>query len=189
MGTKTRSGVMLSFDAWHCLQSMSYEQKGLLIDALMQYAELGVLPDLPTELQTVWHFLKQSAERDNSPARTKNTKKTNTHLILEDILPHYNLSVDLQNKLREWCDYKTERNEAYKPQGLKALLKRVETASQQHGDYAVCELIDECMASNWKGIIFDRLTAKADTRSYRQSNTGFKSSNPFLEMLQEGNYQ
>ena len=60
----------------------------------------------------------------------------------------------------EWVKYKTERKEPYKEQGMKSLLRQVENKALQYGDDAVCSLIDECMANNWKGIIFDRLQSQ-----------------------------
>ena len=41
--------------------------------------------------------------------------------------------------------------------GLKALLRRVEDNCLNYSAEAVCDLVDESMANNWKGIIFDRL--------------------------------
>jgi hypothetical protein len=63
--------------------------------------------------------------------------------------------------MEQWITYKMERKEPYKEQGMKSLLRQVENNAAQYGDTAVCELIEECMASNWKGIIFDRLKQKA----------------------------
>ena len=59
--------------------------------------------------------------------------------------------------MSEWVKYKSERKEPYKEQGMKSLLRQVENKAMQYGDDAVYSLIDECMANNWKGIIFDRL--------------------------------
>ncbi len=84
-------------------------------------------------------------------------KKETTHTIFQRLLPDYNLSEELQSKVSDWLTYKTERKEGYKEQGLKSLLKQIENNAFKHGDMAICDLIDECMASNWKGIIFDRL--------------------------------
>ena len=68
--------------------------------------------------------------------------------------------------MSEWVKYKTERKEPYKEQGMKSLLCQVENKAMQYGDDAVCSLIDECMANNWKGIIFDRLVkAKPNSKS------------------------
>ena len=84
----------------------------------------------------------------------------------------YIFSDDIAEKVSEWIKYKTERKEAYKEQGMKSLLRQIENNSIKHGDRAVCELIDECMASGWKGIIFDRLKQKPvrQHQTYQKQN-------------------
>lgn len=89
----------------------------------------------------------------------------------------------LQEAFEDWLKYKRERREAYKPTGLKSLATQIKNQAAIHGEEAVASLIRQCMASNWKGIIFDRLQNK--TQSYGRSSTGFETSNPFAEMLAE----
>jgi len=66
----------------------------------------------------------------------------------------------LRGKVEEWLKYKSERKEYYKETGFKTLLKQINTYAQEYGDDVVINLIDECMASNYKGIIWDRLKNK-----------------------------
>lgn len=61
------------------------------------------------------------------------------------------------SKLEEWFKYKQERKEYYKETGIQMLLKKVDTYIQKYGYEKVLDLIDECMASNYKGIIWERL--------------------------------
>lgn len=89
----------------------------------------------------------------------KSVRET-THTIFKRLLPDYILSDLLQAKMGEWVKYKVERKEPYKEQGMKSLLRQVENKAQLFGDDAVCNLIDECMAAGWKGIIFDRLQSQ-----------------------------
>ena len=110
-------------------------------------------------------------------------KKETTHDLLQKLLPDYTIPMVLQVKMGEWITYKTERKEQYKEQGMKSLLRQIETNCVMYGDQAICDLIDDSMANGWKGIIFDRLK-KAPSRS----NTQQKSSNPFLDMLEDGSY-
>lgn len=67
------------------------------------------------------------------------------------------LSETLQEKLREWLRYKTERREGYKPQGLRSLLTTAERMTEKYGEASVVAAIDASMANNWQGIIWDRL--------------------------------
>lgn len=111
---------------------------------------------------------EKEEEREEEEEKKKCVRET-THTIFQRLLPDYSLTDDLQEKLADWIKYKTERREPYKEQGLKSLLRQVENNAAQYGDYAVCDLIDECMAANWKGIIFDRLKQRQSGPT-RQSN-------------------
>lgn len=99
---------------------------------------------------------EEEKEEDKKEKENKSVRET-THTLFARLLPDYLLSDSLQAKMGEWVKYKTERKEPYKEQGMKSLLRQVENKAIQYGDDAVCSLIDECMANNWKGIIFDRL--------------------------------
>lgn len=70
----------------------------------------------------------------------------------------------MDEKIREWLKYKSERKESYKETGLHSLLKQIEKHRQQYGEAAMVDLIDKCMSSGWKGIIFD-LLAKGNYRT------------------------
>ena len=116
-------------------------------------------------------------------------KKETTHTLFKRLAPDYIFCMDshaeLTAKMEEWIQYKMERKESYKEQGMKSLLRQVENNALTYGDKAVCDLIDDSMANGWKGIIFDRLKQKASARSNAQQ----KSSNPFLDMLEDGSYE
>ena len=64
---------------------------------------------------------------------------------------------DLQSAFEAWLFYKTEKRQSYKPTGLKSLVTEIRNNAQRYGEAAVAQLIRECMASNWRGVIFDRL--------------------------------
>ena len=68
-----------------------------------------------------------------------------------------NANEDLKTKTEEWLKYKKERKEGYKEQGLKSLLTQIEKKCKQYGKAKVIDLMDECMANNWQGIIWNRL--------------------------------
>lgn len=88
----------------------------------------------------------------HNKTKTK-TKKASPLPPLPDFGP------ELQRAFLDWLDYKREKNQAYKPTGLKALAAQVKSHAERYGEAAVAELIRACMASNWQGIIFDRLKA------------------------------
>ena len=125
-------------------------------------------------------------ERDKEIEEDKKEKKSvkeSTHTIFSRLLPDYNLTEDVQSKMAEWITYKTERKEPYKEQGMKSLLRKVENSYLTYGEQALCDLIDECMASGWKGIIFDRLEQKTGKKP-QAVKAEAPCSNPFLRMAQ-----
>ncbi len=100
---------------------------------------------------------EEKEEDKNKKEKENKSVRETTHTLFVRLLPDYLLSDSLQDKMGEWVKYKTERKEPYKEQGMKSLLRQVENKAIQYGDDAVCSLIDECMANNWKGIIFNLL--------------------------------
>ena len=96
--------------------------------------------------------------------------------------PLHGVSPKLQAAFDDWLAYKRERREDYKPMGLKALETQVLNNAANYGEAAVVELIRECMANGWRGIIWDRLRER---KGGGQRGNGFQTSNPFLEMLEE----
>jgi predicted phage replisome organizer len=100
-------------------------------------------------------------EIDKDIDKDKKSVRETTLTLFNRLSSDYIFDTDshatLRSKMEEWCRYKMERKEPYKEQGMKSLLRKVENNALTHGDADVCELIEECMANNWKGIIFDRL--------------------------------
>lgn len=115
--------------------------------------------------------------------KEKPSKTAMAHSLFESLYPDYILSDALIAKMREWLTYKAERKDDYTEQGLKSLLRRIENKYLEHkkDDTAICELIDESMANNWKGIIFDRLKPPTDTKS--QSSAPKNGYDDFMAQL------
>lgn len=127
---------------------------------------------------------KNREDKKEDKNRDKSVKET-THALFVRLLPDYILSDLLRAKMSEWVKYKVERKEPYKEQGMKSLLRQVENKAQQHGDAAICNLIDECMANNWKGIIFDRLLTQKSAQGSYKRQTKADELNDFYKMAQE----
>lgn len=121
-------------------------------------------------------------EEDKEEDNKNKSVKENSHTLFNRLLPEYQLSDLLQSKMAEWVKYKVERKEPYKEQGMKSLLRQVENKAFDYGDVAVCDLIDECMASGWKGIIFDRLKTKTAVKPTQQPKN---STDDFMSQLQQ----
>lgn len=84
--------------------------------------------------------------------------KTKTKTNKESPLPPYlDAGPALQSAFSDWLAYKQEKRQGYKPMGLRSLVTQVQKHAQQYGEAAVVQLIRDCMASNWQGIIWDKL--------------------------------
>lgn len=73
------------------------------------------------------------------------------------IIASYSFSDPLIAETIDWLKYKSERRETYKEQGLKSLLTQIQKNAAKYGEQAVIDLMEQCMAANWAGIIWDRL--------------------------------
>ena len=89
--------------------------------------------------------------------QTKTNNNISTFYFLISTFNFKNNNNLLKKKLEEWIKYKWEKKEYYKETGFNTLLARIDSATSQYGVDTVINLIDECMASNYKGIIFEKL--------------------------------
>jgi hypothetical protein len=80
-------------------------------------------------------------------------------------------------KIREWLDYKTERRDFYSPTGLRNLLTQIDNRLKNHSVELVIDLISECMANNWAGIIWSKIEQR-NIRPYGQRDRYLKSRIP-----------
>ena len=103
---------------------------------------------------------------NNNTNIVNNNNEVNDTNIVNNINSYIN---KLGQKVKEWLDYKWERKEYYKETGFKSLLKQIEKASEEFGEEKVIELIDECMANNYKGIIFDKLKKQSIIQTKKTS--------------------
>ena len=128
---------------------------------------------------------EREREEENKEKVKKKSTKENSHTLFERLLPEYNLPFSVSEKLKEWLTYKIERKEPYKEQGMKSFLRQVENKTAEYGEQAICDLIDECMSSGWKGIIYDRLAQKNTKSVNYQSSKPQNSYNEFMDKLKQ----
>ena len=123
-------------------------------------------------------------EEDKESDKKKKSVREDTHTLFARIVGEYAFTVEMRAKLGEWITYKVERKEPYKETGLKSLLRQVENKCAEYGEPAVMELIDTCMASLWKGIIFDKLgkVQPVTQRPVYQKKTKADEMNEFYNM-------
>ncbi len=71
----------------------------------------------------------------------------------------------LKNKVLEWLEYKKQKRKPYTEIGLNTLLKKIEENSKTYGIENVVSLIDDCIANNYQGIIWEKLENKKAQKS------------------------
>lgn len=139
--------------------------------------------------RSINHNQKETKEKPNSnqketkekpiEIKTSNQKETNNISTFLFLISNFIFLKDrelLRGKIEEWLKYKWERKEYYKETGFKSLLTQIESNVKQYGESRVIELIDECMASNYKGIIWEKL---------KKTQTTSKKSDVVMETLEE----
>lgn len=78
-------------------------------------------------------------------------------------------SPELSEAVNRWIAYKHERRQPYKPIGLNTLLRKISEKAKEHGDAAVIEIIDQSIASQYQGIVWDKI--KRQTRIEEMQST------------------
>lgn len=68
---------------------------------------------------------------------------------------------EVKTALLDWFTYKAERKETYKPKGRESFLSSVRNKLKQYKPAAVVDVIQNSMANNWKGVIWDTIDKTA----------------------------
>lgn len=166
-------------DYYYLIDTMPIEDKKELAVAILDYVFKDLEPDLNGHNQAIFNTL--SRQLDCSKNKSKSARKTNqieikqksnqnqaeikkgnktSVLSFKFYVSNLEFLKDrglLRGKIEDWLDYKWERKEPYKETGFKSLMTRIEKYTKKFGEEKMIELIDECMASNYKGIIFEKL--------------------------------
>ena len=160
-----------------------------LYDAILKYMFENKEPELKDLLKGIWINIKMpmdtnkrnikngqnggrpTKEKNNpnetqkKPKREPKPKANNISyflfLISNNKYKYIIYNSNIYNKIEEWLNYKQEKKEIYKETGLKNLLTQIENQIDIYGEEQVVNLITECMANNYKGIIFDKLKNKS----------------------------
>ena len=92
--------------------------------------------------------------------------------MLDECLCDKVLPLGVKVALEEWIQYKAERNERYKLSGMRSLVTRAINAAKEYGADKVVNVINDSMASGYKGIVWDRCARgnpKSKTMSFNNS--------------------
>lgn len=171
------------YDYYNLIDTLSIEDKSILLIAITDYVFKDIEPILTGHNQAVFNTLKSqlNLSKNNSKRSKKNKPKENQKtnqkktekkpnekpeenktsvLSFKFLVSNLEFLKDrglLRGKIEDWLMYKKERKEHYTETGLKSLLTQIENNTKKYGEEKIINLIDECMANNYKGIIFDRL--------------------------------
>ena len=59
-----KPGVMFYFDVRPCIKRLSINEKGRLFEAILDYGEFGIVPELEGALGVAWDFIQPKLDRD-----------------------------------------------------------------------------------------------------------------------------
>jgi DNA-binding transcriptional regulator YhcF (GntR family) len=93
-------------------------------------------------------------------SNTVSDKKDKYNTMVTNIIKERNYSDYIYNNILKWLAYKKERKQSYTETGLKTLLNKIDKSLLNCSEQQFGDLIDECMARNYQGIIFDMLDKK-----------------------------
>ena len=60
-----KPGVMFYFEVRPCIKRLTFEEKGQLFEAILDYGEFGVVPELSGAVGVAWDFLQPKLDRDS----------------------------------------------------------------------------------------------------------------------------
>lgn len=69
-----KPGVMLYFDMRAGIATLTQEEKGILLDAILDYGESGAEPELSDNVRIAWAFIRPRIDRDDEKY-TKNVEQ------------------------------------------------------------------------------------------------------------------
>jgi len=153
---------------------------------------------LPTSLSQPVGFEESQPNNDevnndkanNNTARNIEPIQANKRTSVRDLTTIRNNYVfygELEQAVDNWLTYKQEKRQPYKPSGLNSLLSQVQKHANIYGDDAVAHSINESMASNYQGIVWDKVKniANTSTNTTTKRDSAKQSGNPFLAYARE----
>jgi hypothetical protein len=161
----TKEMLLLNWHKYNWTKSADF-RKALLkeIDSIKHLDFKGFLRDLYDGVETVPRpsidGVGTTVTVTDTITDTDINKKDNINNNIYKTIEERKYSDVINNILITWIKYKKEKNQTYKPTGLKTLLNRIDKALLEYSEKEVVDLIEECMSRNYQGIIFDMLDKK-----------------------------
>ena len=111
------------------------------------------------EIEGIKRAKYSESRRQNRSKKTyvKHMENENVNENISMFINNNNYSNNLKSIIISWLNYKLERNENYQEQGFKSLITQIKNNIDKFGEEKVIDVINTSMASNYKGIIWDKL--------------------------------
>ena len=94
-----RPGIMLYFDMAEPLKGLSYEEKGKLLEAMLDYGQFAVVPEFDGLLTFAWGFIRPKLDADARNYRKKVVKSTYSSYCAKEKKNGNHTPLDFE----EWC--------------------------------------------------------------------------------------
>lgn len=202
-----KDSFILYLEQREVFDNLTDEQAGKIIKTIFEYEATKQVPELEQLLKIIFIPIKQTLDRnsvkyektcernkenikkrwdkkDTKNTSGKNGKKENTKNTDNE---HDNdndnvffINKKLNSVFIDWLEYKKQRKEKYTDIGLKKLITEINNKLTKHAEDEIINLINECMSSNYKGIIFDKLKTSNNTqnkgtnRVHRDNDTDYE---------------
>ena len=178
------TGILPDLDKLPDSAAIAFELSKPNLDASRRKSEAGKSGGRPKQTESkpkanekkIESKTEAMAERKQVQDKEKEQVQDKDQMLITPHPPLPGASPALQGAFAAWIRYKHEKRQDYKPTGLQSLVTQVQKAAETYGEQAVIDLIGECMANNWQGIIFDRL---------KSGQTQRRNGNVFLDIARE----
>lgn len=152
-----------------------FENKEPELNGLLQGIWINIKMPLDTNKKNINNGIKGGRPKNNNPNKTQTTTQIKSKcepkvkannisyflfLISNNKYKYIYKDNNIYNSIIEWLKYKEEKKEKYTEIGLSKLLTQIENNIELYGQKEIIDLINECMANSYKGIIFDKLKNK-----------------------------
>lgn len=99
-------------------------------------------------------------EGEKLDRNNKESNKSNNNRITS-IAAEFGFSDPVREKVLEFINYRKQIKKPYKTdQGLRSMMKLVESKEQEYGSSAVIDVIDRSIQNEWQGLFFEKLDAR-----------------------------
>lgn len=134
------------------------------------------------------HTVNSGVDRTvNYLLTARSSNKDNINILLyKNIKERVNLSEKLEVAVIRWLEYKTERREYYSKISLKALVATILDKVKVWGDDEVIEVINDCIISGYKNIVWEKLKIRNIRKSSFSSDFQESYDHMALEKLSRG---